>query len=79
MDAAGPGWSEIAAWYDELRPTPTSCSSPVATRWDEGVDVVVEGEARRDADTATLERRLATAWAEGTARGGSSPTTATPN
>jgi len=31
-------------------------------RWDEGVDVVVEGEARRVTDPATLER-LAALWA----------------
>lgn len=32
-------------------------------RWDEGVDVVVEGEARRVTDPATLER-LAAEWAK---------------
>jgi general stress protein 26 len=31
-------------------------------RWDEGLDVMVEGEARRVTDPATLER-LAAAWA----------------
>ncbi len=32
-------------------------------RWDEGLDVVVEGEAMRVTDPPTLER-LAAAWAE---------------
>ena len=32
-------------------------------QWDEGLDVVVEGEARRVTDSATLQR-LAAAWAE---------------
>src|SRR5437660_9581230 len=32
-------------------------------RWDEGLDVVVEGEARRVTDPPTLER-LAAAWSE---------------
>jgi nitroimidazol reductase NimA-like FMN-containing flavoprotein (pyridoxamine 5'-phosphate oxidase superfamily) len=40
-------------------------------RWDEGLDVMVEGKAERVTDRATLER-LAAAWApSGTANGGS--------
>ena len=67
----------VAVWVDEtlhfctgpeeqkarnLADNPAVVVTTGCNRWDHGLDVVVEGEARRVTDHATLER-LAAAWA----------------
>jgi hypothetical protein len=56
-----------------LRTNPNVVLTTGCNTWDRGLDVVVEGEARRVTDRATLQR-LAAAWTggrNGTAAGGS--------
>jgi general stress protein 26 len=67
----------VAVWLDErvhfttgpgeqkavnLRGNPNVIMITGCNRWDEGLDVIVEGKAERVTDRATLER-LAAAWA----------------
>ena len=67
----------VAVWFDgalhfttgpdeqkavNLASNPHVVLTTGCNRWDEGLDVMVEGEARRVTDRATLER-LAAAWA----------------
>jgi nitroimidazol reductase NimA-like FMN-containing flavoprotein (pyridoxamine 5'-phosphate oxidase superfamily) len=67
----------VAVWLDEalhfstgpeeqkalnLAGNPHVVLTTGCNRWDQGIDVMVEGEARRVTDPATLER-LAVAWA----------------
>jgi nitroimidazol reductase NimA-like FMN-containing flavoprotein (pyridoxamine 5'-phosphate oxidase superfamily) len=68
----------VAVWLDEalhfctgpgeqkalnLAANPDVVLTTGCDRWDEGLDVMVEGRARRVTDAATLER-LAAAWAD---------------
>jgi general stress protein 26 len=57
--STGPGEQKA----QNLTKNPHCVLTTGCNRWDEGVDVMVEGEAERVTDRATLER-LAAAWAD---------------